>query len=96
MTRPNPLLFRAILIACVILSTFSLTTRAQDWEAPGKPIGKVSVTGNLILLELDEGALVIEVAREDDKKPMPPLLLVKSDGGMLYGTTDMATIIERV
>src|SRR5581483_11966905 len=48
------------------------------------------------LAKLDEGALVIEVAREDDRKPMPPLLLVKSDGGMLYGTTDMATIIERV
>lgn len=33
------------------------TAFAQDWEAPGKLIGKVSVAGNLILLELDEGAL---------------------------------------
>jgi len=48
------------------------------------------------LAKMDEGALVIEVARDSDKKPMPPLLLVKSDGGLLYGTTDMATIIERV
>jgi len=48
------------------------------------------------LAKLDEGALVIDVAQGGDKKPMPPLLLVKSDGGMLYGTTDMATIIERV
>jgi arginyl-tRNA synthetase len=48
------------------------------------------------LAKMDEGALVIEVAEEGDKKPMPPLLLVKSDGGMLYGTTDMATIVERV
>jgi hypothetical protein len=30
---------------------------AQDREEPGKPIGKVSVAGNLVLLELDEGAL---------------------------------------
>lgn len=30
---------------------------AQDRDAPGKPIGKVSVVGNLILLELDQGAL---------------------------------------
>jgi arginyl-tRNA synthetase len=45
---------------------------------------------------MSDGALVVEVAREDDKKPMPPLLLVKSDGGVLYGTTDMATIVERV
>jgi arginyl-tRNA synthetase len=47
------------------------------------------------LAEMNEGALVIPVAHDDDKKPMPPLLLVKSDGGLLYGTTDMATVIER-
>ena len=47
------------------------------------------------LAHLSEGALVIDVAREDDKKPLPPLLLVKSEGGVLYGTTDLATIIER-
>ena len=46
--------------------------------------------------EMSEGALVVNVAEEGDKKPMPPLLLVKSDGGVLYGTTDLATVIERV
>jgi len=39
---------------------------------------------------------VVDVARENDKKPMPPLILVKSEGGVLYGTTDLATVIERV
>ena len=48
------------------------------------------------LAGLSEGALVVEVARNDDKKPLPPLILVKSEGGVLYGTTDLATIIERV
>jgi arginyl-tRNA synthetase len=48
------------------------------------------------LAELSEGALVVPVARDDDKKPLPPLILVKSEGGVLYGTTDLATIIERV
>jgi arginyl-tRNA synthetase len=43
-----------------------------------------------------EGALVIPVARNDDKKEMPPLILVKSDGAVLYGTTDLATIVDRV
>jgi arginyl-tRNA synthetase len=47
------------------------------------------------LAEMNDGALIVPVARDDDKKPMPPLLLVKSDGGVLYGTTDMATVIER-
>ena len=46
--------------------------------------------------EMDEGALVIPVAEEGDRKPMPPLLLVKSEGGVLYGTTDMATVVERM
>ena len=31
-----------------------------------------------------------------DKKEMPPLILVKSDGAVLYGTTDLATIVDRV
>ncbi len=48
------------------------------------------------LAELSEGALVVPVARDDDKKPLPPLILIKSEGGVLYGTTDLATIIERV
>ena len=43
-----------------------------------------------------EGALVIPVARNTDKKEMPPLILVKSDGAVLYGTTDLATVIDRV
>ncbi len=43
-----------------------------------------------------EGALVVEVAEPDDKKEMPPLLLLKSDGAVLYGTTDLATIVDRV
>ena len=45
---------------------------------------------------MSEGALVIPVAQEDDKKEMPPLILLKSDGAVLYGTTDLATIIDRV
>ncbi|HVU21279.1 MAG TPA: arginine--tRNA ligase [Rhizomicrobium sp.] len=46
--------------------------------------------------EESEGALVIPVAEEGDKKEMPPLILVKSDGAVLYGTTDLATIVDRV
>ena len=43
-----------------------------------------------------EGALVFEVSEETDKSPVPPLLLLKSDGASLYGTTDLATVVERV
>lgn len=43
----------------------------------------------------DEGALVIDVAVEDDKREIPPCLIQKSDGSSLYATTDLATIIQR-
>ena len=48
------------------------------------------------LAVMDQGALIVPVAREDDQKEMPPLILLKSDGAVLYGTTDLATIVERV
>lgn len=48
------------------------------------------------LAEESEGALVIHVAEPGDKKETPPLILLKSDGAVLYGTTDLATIIDRV
>jgi len=43
-----------------------------------------------------EGALIVDVAQPDDQKELPPLMLVKSDGAVLYGTTDLATIAQRV
>lgn len=43
-----------------------------------------------------EGALVFDVSEETDNSPVPPLLLLKSDGAALYGTTDLATVVERV
>lgn len=48
------------------------------------------------ITEVSDGALVIPVALNSDKKEMPPLILVKSDGAVLYGTTDLATIVDRV
>lgn len=42
-----------------------------------------------------EGALVVDVAEEADKKEMPPCIIVKSNGATLYATTDLATIVER-
>ncbi len=44
----------------------------------------------------DEGALIVPVAEEGDQKEVPPLILQKSDGAVLYGTTDLATIVDRV
>ncbi|MCI0395282.1 MAG: arginine--tRNA ligase, partial [Chloroflexi bacterium] len=43
-----------------------------------------------------QGALIVDVAEPGDKKEVPPLMLVKSDGAVLYSTTDLATIEQRV
>lgn len=43
-----------------------------------------------------DGALVVPVQQPGDDKEIPPLLLLKSDGGYLYATTDLATIDQRV
>jgi len=48
-----------------------------------------------VLYESD-GALVVDVARESDKKEIPPIIIYKSDGSVIYGTTDLATIYQRV
>lgn len=48
------------------------------------------------LAEESEGALIVRVDEPGDKKEMPPLILLKSDGAVLYGTTDLATIVNRV
>lgn len=47
------------------------------------------------LVEISDGAKIIDVKEDDDKSPMPPLLLVKSNGSISYETTDLATILER-
>ena len=47
------------------------------------------------ILKESEGARVIEVARPEDTKEIPPCLVQKSDGAYLYATTDLATIVER-
>ena len=47
------------------------------------------------LLVEDQGARIVRVAREGDKRELPPLLAVSSEGSAMYGTTDLATILDR-
>ena len=42
-----------------------------------------------------EGALVVDIQEESDKKELPPCIVRKSDGAALYATSDLGTIIER-
>ncbi|HVY89502.1 MAG TPA: arginine--tRNA ligase [Hyphomonadaceae bacterium] len=47
------------------------------------------------IAEFDDGAWIVRVARPDDKKEMPPFLLVNRDGAVGYHATDLGTILDR-
>jgi arginyl-tRNA synthetase len=47
------------------------------------------------IAELDAGAWIVRVARETDKKEMPPIILVNRDGAIGYHGSDLGTIIDR-
>ncbi len=47
------------------------------------------------LLVEDQGAQIVRVNREGDKRELPPLLVISSEGSAMYGTTDLATILDR-
>lgn len=42
-----------------------------------------------------EGALVVDIAEEGDSKEFPPCIIRKSDGGALYTTSDLGTLMDR-
>ncbi len=43
-----------------------------------------------------EGALVVDIKKDDDVKEIPPCMILKKDGAALYTTTDLATILDRM
>lgn len=55
----------------------------------------ISVLSEKELLHKSEGALVVDVAENDDKIEIPPVIIKKSDNSNIYATTDLATIIQR-
>ncbi|MEE4209652.1 MAG: arginine--tRNA ligase, partial [Parvularcula sp.] len=66
-------------------------------EASAHPYVKTAVKRlrEMNLLIPSEGAEIVDVSRPDDKKEIPPLLMIKSNGSVGYGSTDVATLIER-
>lgn len=45
---------------------------------------------------ISNGATIIDIKEETDKKEIPPVMLLKSDGGVLYDTTELATLYSRI
>ena len=48
------------------------------------------------LLQVSEGAKIVDIKKDTDKLEMPPFIFEKSNGAYLYGTTDLATIYDRM
>lgn len=48
------------------------------------------------MTEVSDGATVINVKEDSDKKEMPPAIVVNSNGGSTYATTDLATLYTRM
>lgn len=47
------------------------------------------------LIYESEGAMVVDTVEETDKEPMPPLVVLKGNGGTVYQTRELATILSR-
>ena len=63
----------------------------------GSFIGElVDILNEQGLLYESDGALVVDVALEDDRITIPPVMVKKSDGSNIYATTDLATLIQRM
>ena len=65
-------------------------------DAEGYVPEMLDYLNKLNIVEESEGAKVINVSENDDKLEIPPMLLIKSDGGILYSTTELATIYDRM
>ena len=45
---------------------------------------------------ISDGALVVDVKEETDTAPIPPCIILKSNGSAIYETTDLATLVQRM
>ena len=68
------------------------------WEGELSSLNYIDDTLNVLkpCMYESQGAMVIEVAKEDDKIEIPPLIVIKTDGASIYATRDLATIYHRV
>ncbi len=56
----------------------------------------VSIVKEKGLSRISEGALIVDVKEESDRREVPPCIILKSDGAALYQTTDLGTLIMRM
>ena len=84
-----------------IKSTYDLLNTSFDlWEGEADADKEIPELVDYLesnnYTEMSEGAEVIFVNEPDDKKEIPPFMIKKSNGGVLYDTTELATIYSRI
>lgn len=72
---------------------FDLFNGESDAEPYIEPL--LDLLNKKQLTKQSQGALIVDVSREEDKEPMPPVIVKSSSGTDLYATTDLATIMMR-
>mgnify|MGYP004660021223 CR=1 FL=1 len=77
------------LIGC----TFDMWEGEYDADPYIKPLLDYLIDNNYT--EISDGATIINVKEESDTREIPPVILIKSDGGVLYDTTELATLYSR-
>jgi arginyl-tRNA synthetase len=91
--------FIAVSVAALKVGYGSLNVEFDLWkgEAAVDPLIPDMIEGLVTagIAEDSDGALIIDVAQETDKKDMPPVILRASSGAVLYHTTDLATLVDR-
>ncbi|MDX2234048.1 MAG: arginine--tRNA ligase [Hyphomonadaceae bacterium] len=103
--------YRALSMAAQKVDFAALGVDFDLWkgEADVDPLipGMVADLREKGLLKLDDGAQVVDVSNGETRKKKlddgsvveapypPPLLVISSEGSAMYGTTDLATILER-
>ncbi len=73
---------------------FDLWEGEYDADPYIKPLLDYLINNNYT--EISDGATVINVKEETDTREIPPVILIKSNGGVLYDTTELATLYSRI
>lgn len=75
-------------------ATFDIWEGEYDADPYIKPLLDYLINNNYT--EISNGATVINVKEDTDTREIPPVILIKSNGGVLYDTTELATLYSRI
>lgn len=75
-------------------TTFDLWEGESDADKYIPEMMEYLISNNLT--EISDGATIINVKEDNDNREIPPVILIKSNGGVLYDTTELATLYYRV